>query len=131
MGSTTEEAAKRVTSGIGPSQVFGYAELTGDFNPIHVDPVHASKTRFGRPIVHGTFVLAELWPVLQRRFGARALQGMEVTVEFRRPVHVGDSVRVSLEDGDGPDPLVAPVGFSIERSDGTPAIVGTIRRPSQ
>ena len=30
-----------------------YAAITGDFNPIHFDPVYSAQTRFKGPIAHG------------------------------------------------------------------------------
>ena len=30
-----------------------YAEVTGDYNPIHVDEEYAKKTKFGKCIAHG------------------------------------------------------------------------------
>lgn len=30
-----------------------YADITGDYNPVHVDPEYAAKTRFGGCIAHG------------------------------------------------------------------------------
>ena len=32
-----------------------FADLVGDFNPIHVDAEYARKSRFGRRIAHGMF----------------------------------------------------------------------------
>ena len=37
--------------------ILAYAELTGDFNPIHVDPEFAAKTPMGGVIAHGTLSL--------------------------------------------------------------------------
>ena len=38
--------------------VEAYAHCTGDKNPIHLDDVYASKTRFGKRVVHGMYVSA-------------------------------------------------------------------------
>lgn len=34
-------------------QVQTFADLTGDHNPIHIDPEYAATTRFGQCIIHG------------------------------------------------------------------------------
>jgi 3-hydroxybutyryl-CoA dehydratase len=54
-----------VTSGITASASFevdvptenitAFAELSGDWNPLHTDPAHASRTQFGRPVLHGAY----------------------------------------------------------------------------
>ena len=36
-----------------------FAELSGDYNPVHIDPVKARRTNFGSPVVHGVHAL--LW----------------------------------------------------------------------
>ena len=38
---------------IDQAMIDAYAELTSDFNPIHVDAEYAAGTRFGVPIAHG------------------------------------------------------------------------------
>lgn len=30
-----------------------YAAITGDFNPVHFDPIYSAKTPFKGPIAHG------------------------------------------------------------------------------
>lgn len=106
---------------IGPDEVAGYAELAQDFNPIHLDPKFAAGTPFGRPIVHGTRTLAELWPHLER-LGDGPLAGASVAFRFVKPVFVGDRVKVRL----GPPEDSARVPFQIVRGDETVAIEGTI-----
>ena len=40
---------------IGPEQVRAFADLSGDWNPLHTDPTYAARTQFGRPILHGAY----------------------------------------------------------------------------
>jgi acyl dehydratase len=37
-------------------EVLKFAELSGDFNPVHLDQEYAKTTRFGRCIVHGVLL---------------------------------------------------------------------------
>ena len=46
-----------------------FAKISGDNNPIHINPEYAAKTPFGKPIVHGFFagaifskVFGTQWP---------------------------------------------------------------------
>ena len=39
--------------------VESFAELSGDFNPLHVDPVAARRALYGEVVVHGVHSL--LW----------------------------------------------------------------------
>jgi 3-hydroxybutyryl-CoA dehydratase len=69
-----------------------YADITGDFNPIHVDPEFAAKTPMGGPIAHGTLSLNLLWQSLAATLGASALPGAVLDIRFSRPVREGDKV---------------------------------------
>lgn len=67
-----------------------YAELTDDFNPIHIDAEFAAETLMGRPIAHGTMSLCLVWQCLQQNFGSRALAHLDLQARFVKPVYVGD-----------------------------------------
>jgi len=44
------------TRTISESDVDLFAELTGNFNPIHVDSEYAGRTRYGKKVAHGLLV---------------------------------------------------------------------------
>jgi len=70
-----------------------FARLSGDFSPLHVDPVYARTTEFGGCVVHG-MLLASLFSQLVGMHipGTLALYLGQDT-SFRKPVLVGETVR--------------------------------------
>jgi acyl dehydratase len=44
-----------------------FAEVSGDNNPIHVDPDFSARTRFGRTVSHGMLLYSVLWGLIQAR----------------------------------------------------------------
>lgn len=86
----------------GQAEVLAYAEATGDFNPIHVDPDFAAQSRFGGPIVHGTLVLAPVWEAMGAAFGMPALTDAQADLRFSAPVPVGATVTYHCTASDGP-----------------------------
>jgi acyl dehydratase len=85
---------------LGPDQVQAFADLSGDHNPLHVDPAFAAGTRFGRPIVHGPFTLTLLMTLLGTRLPGPGTVLVAVESRFLAPVFVGDTVeaRVTLAE---------------------------------
>ncbi len=83
-----------------------YAEASGDFNPLHLDPEFAATTHYGRMVAHGMLVLAYISDMMGRSFGRRWPESGRLKVRFRAPVYPGDHVtasgevrKVSREDG--------------------------------
>lgn len=79
-----------------------FAEATGDFQFIHVDPEQASKTPFGSTIAHG-FLTLSLIPKLMEDIlvlpeGMKMIvnYGLE-SVRFIQPVKVDSNVRLKVE----------------------------------
>lgn len=70
-----------------------FAELSGDDNPIHVDPVFCATTRFGRTVSHGMLLCTVLRGLLDQLVpGARQL---EQKLMFPSPTYAGDAMRFS------------------------------------
>ena len=80
--------------------VNAYAELTGDFTPVHVDEEYAKKTPFGTRVAHGLFGLS-LADGLKTRADYRFLPGMSLgwTWDFKLPIKLGDTVHVKFRVG--------------------------------
>jgi acyl dehydratase len=83
------------------ADVLGFAGLSGDFNPLHVDAHYAATTPFGGRVAHGLLVLSIASGMTTRLpilLGLnRSLLGMtEVTCRWPAPTRIGDSIRVEL-----------------------------------
>jgi 3-hydroxybutyryl-CoA dehydratase len=88
----TERFAKTVAS----SDVVGFAEVTGDRNPIHLSEHFAAKTPFGTRIAHGLYTASLISAVLGTRLPGPGAVYISQTLNFRAPVKIGDTVEVSV-----------------------------------
>jgi 3-hydroxybutyryl-CoA dehydratase len=67
-----------------------YADITQDFNPIHLDPEFAAKTPMGGIIAHGMLSLSLLWQSVQATLGNDHLPGAAMDIRFIKPVREND-----------------------------------------
>ena len=72
-----------------------YAEASGDFNPIHIDEVFATKTPLGGTIAHGMLILAYISEMMERAFGESWLSSGKLSVRFKTPARPKDTITVS------------------------------------
>jgi acyl dehydratase/NADP-dependent 3-hydroxy acid dehydrogenase YdfG len=75
-----------------------FASLSGDWNPLHVDPIAARRTMFGEPVVHGVHLACWALDVAAGERGGR-LGLDEVRAVFRRPTYLHRRVELSLTAG--------------------------------
>lgn len=69
-----------------------FAEVSGDFNPIHLDAEFAKGTRFGKPIAHGMLSGAFISAILTESMSSRSVVYLSQTLKFTAPVFIGDTV---------------------------------------
>lgn len=69
-----------------------FAEVSGDYNPIHLDEEFASQTRFGKRIAHGMLSGAFISAVLGNEFKDMKIVYLSQTMRFTAPVFIGDTV---------------------------------------
>ncbi|HEY0659389.1 MAG TPA: MaoC family dehydratase, partial [Pyrinomonadaceae bacterium] len=80
--------SKQITDAV----VRAFAELSGDYNPIHLDEEFAAKTRFKRRIAHGMISGALISAVLGYEFKERRVVYLSQTMRFVAPVYIDDTV---------------------------------------
>jgi 3-hydroxybutyryl-CoA dehydratase len=78
------------------ADVFAFAGVTGDFNPIHVNVEFAKKSMFGKRVAHG-MLTASLVNQTLTNLGGLGTVHLSQTVKFLAPVFVGDTVAVQSE----------------------------------
>ena len=69
-----------------------FAEVSGDFNPIHLDEEFAKTTRFGRRIAHGMLSGAFISAILGYEFAEKKIVYLSQSLKFTAPVYIGDTV---------------------------------------
>ena len=82
---------------VSSSDVVGFADLTGDRNPIHLSQHFAAKTPFGTRIAHGLYTASLISAVLGTRLPGPGAVYVSQTLNFRAPVRIGDTVTVRVE----------------------------------
>ncbi|NDV00019.1 MaoC/PaaZ C-terminal domain-containing protein [Pseudoroseicyclus tamaricis] len=69
-----------------------FADVSGDDNPIHVDPEFSARTAFGRTVSHGMLIYTKLWGmVLAARPGAAVVRQ---TMMFPNPAFAEEEVQL-------------------------------------
>ena len=82
------------------ADVTTFAELIGDYKPIHVDAEYARQSRFGQRVAHGLLVLsiASGLVVQTGLMEGTILAFREINEwKFVKPVHIGDTIHVEVE----------------------------------
>ena len=101
-----------VTDVVTQDGIDAYAEISGDFNPLHVDPEAAAASEFGGIIAHGPIALHSFFRSVTSWLGVDAMpDGTEVKVTYRAPTRPGDAVTAEVREvaarGDGRHDVVA------------------------
>jgi 3-hydroxybutyryl-CoA dehydratase len=90
MGAALPEFVRQVTQ----VDISRYAEASGDYNPIHIDPAFAATTPLKGTIAHGMLVLAFMSEMLARVFGDAWDESGQLSMKFRSPARPGDTLSV-------------------------------------
>jgi NAD(P)-dependent dehydrogenase (short-subunit alcohol dehydrogenase family) len=74
-----------------------FARYSGDWNPIHVDPVYARRTQIGQQVVHGMHAL--LWALDAFANASAELSCFRILkVDFQKPIYVDEPIVANIID---------------------------------
>src|SRR5919197_2190036 len=77
--------------------VKAYAEMTGDYNPLHFDAEFASKTKFGKLVVQGGLTTGLLHALVAMDMPGPGTVFLSQNWRFTAPVYIGDTITAEAE----------------------------------
>jgi acyl dehydratase len=90
-----QRAARSLT--LTPNHVQTFAELTGDYNPLHFDEAFVSRTRFGKLVVQGGLTTGLLHALVAMDMPGPGTVFLSQNWKFTAPVYIGDTITAEAE----------------------------------
>jgi acyl dehydratase len=102
-----------------------FAELTGDYNPLHFDEAFAAGTRFGRLVVQGGLTTGLLHALVAMDLPGPGTVFLSQDWKFTAPVYIGDTITAQAEvlSVHAAKP-VTQLRFTVRRQDGETVLEG-------
>ena len=89
----TEKLEKLITE----NMVSNYANVSGDFNPIHLDDEYAKNTEFKNKIVHGMLLISNINEIMYLNFDDNWNKKGSLKIKFRNPLFVNSKLITNLK----------------------------------
>ncbi|MDZ4165336.1 MAG: MaoC family dehydratase [Smithellaceae bacterium] len=89
--------AATFTKTITESDVYLFAGISGDFNPLHVNEEFAKLTPFKTRIAHGALSQSLIAPVLGMKLPGLGTIALEIQCRFKGPTFFGDTITARAE----------------------------------
>ncbi|MCH8010182.1 MAG: MaoC family dehydratase [Chloroflexi bacterium] len=102
-----------------------YAEITGDYNPLHFDAEFAAHTRFGRLMAQGGIATGMLHALVAMEMPGPGSVFMRQSWTFPAPVYIGDTLRAEATvKSVRAKRNMAELEFEVKNQDGTVVLNG-------
>lgn len=110
-----------------------FARLSGDDNPIHVDPVFSARTRFGRTVAHGMLLYSTVCAGIGERLPGPGTVQLEQALIFPTPTYVGEKLTIRLEVTSLQAQGLVELDVAVTRPAGEPGLQGRalVRAPGR
>jgi acyl dehydratase len=96
MNATIGQRAERSLT-LTTKHVETFAELTGDYNPLHFDEAFAARTKFGRLVVQGGLTTGLLHALVAMDMPGPGTVFLSQNWKFTAPVYIGDTITAAAE----------------------------------
>jgi len=90
-----QRAERRLT--LTAKHVQTFAELTGDYNPLHFEEEFASRTKFGRLVVQGGLTTGLLHALVAMDMPGPGTVFLSQNWKFTAPVYIDDTITAAAE----------------------------------
>ena len=84
---------------ISENMVRNYANVSGDFNPIHLDYEYAKNTEFKNKIVHGMLLISNINEIMFKNFNQYWNKNGSLKIKFSSPLLVTSKLIDKNNDG--------------------------------
>jgi 3-hydroxybutyryl-CoA dehydratase len=81
---------------ISETDIYAYAGIVGDFNPVHVNQRFAEHTKFGARIAHGMLVSGLFSAVFAMKLPGEGAVYISQDLRFVAPVYIGDTIKAAV-----------------------------------
>ena len=107
------------------AHVRSYAEISGDYNPLHFDAGFAAKTRFGRLVAQGGLTTGILHALVAQDLPGPGTVFLSQNWKFTAPVFIGDTIIGTAEVLSVHDSKpVCQLRMTVAREDGEAVLEG-------
>jgi len=89
--------AAEMTKVFSEEDVYLFAGITGDRNPVHISKEYAATTRFGERIVHGILTAGLISAAIGMKLPGTGCLYVSQRIEFLKPVKIGDEITARVE----------------------------------
>lgn len=81
---------------ISESDIYTFAGISGDFNPVHVNSEYAKNSLFGKQIAHGFLSGSLISTVIGTKMPGPGTIYLKQNMIFKKPVYIGDTLEASV-----------------------------------
>lgn len=86
-----------ITHKVTEKDIVKFADVSGDYNPLHMDEEYAKQSMFKKRIAHGMLSAAYISSVLGNILPGNGAIYLSQDLKFIKPVFIGDEIKVQVK----------------------------------